>query len=254
MNLDNVYLASLIVRAEETEEDGLTIEGVASTGNAVRDGFRIDAKSMARAAKVAAKRKLKIFWNHIWAMPIGRVEDLAFDAASSTLRVRGWIGSGFGVPTAPGVLQPVEDLRKVIKQNLATSYSIAFNADAELGEMDESTGKRGPGNLFMTDLLEVTVATIPVDPGAEFTVKRALDDDVFMLSRARARKVPRNEIWGFDVDGSAAAAAAGGDHEPPVDDRDPFDVLVDRNETADEIEWAKVREEMRACRLSMESN
>lgn len=250
MKMGDIWVASLALRAEEGENEIRRIKGVASTGDAVRDGFRIEPKSMAKAVKTAAKRKLKVFWNHGWAIPIGKVESLLFDKGK--LFTSALFGYGPApVPIGPGVSATIDELWSLVKQELTTSFSIAFNADAEPGDVDEKTGLRGPGWLHMNDILELTVATIPVDPGAEFTVKRAMDDELFVASRSLVRATPQ-DVWGFDLDGSAAAAAVGGDLEPQIDERDPFDFFVERND--DDIDWARAWEEMKACRQSLETN
>jgi len=250
------FLAHMSIRAaEETDKDGnevRRIRGVASTGSLDRQGTFVDPKSLAKVVKLAQRRALKLFWNHSWAIPIGVRERL--EMVDDRLIIEGRIGRGFPVPVAVGmlgmpVLMQVDDLWNIIKQDLTTSLSIAFNADEEKGELDEKTGKRGPSKLSVTDIFEVSLVTIPANPDCEFAVTRALDDQYFSAMHAREhQQISRTDLWGIRLDGSAAAAAVGLEGDALEETGpDPLDLL---DETGHES-WARVKEEVEKCRQSL---
>jgi len=249
------YVAHMSVRGEETHEDGKEIrriEGIASTKRTDRQNTWVDPQSLARAAKLFDRRAGKMFWNHTWAVPIGVRETL--EAVDDKLHFVGRIGKGFRVPVAVGplgmpVLMEVDELWEIMKQELATSLSIAFLADEERGVRDEKTGKQEPSKLTVTDLLEVSCVTIPSNPDCEFTVTRAADDRVYSAAlRISNGTLSREDLWGFRLDGAAAAAAVGmEDGAEPDSEADPFQQLdADADET-----WMRIREELEQCRQSL---
>ena len=254
--MKTTYLAHLSVKAVEEEEDGKEIRrirGIASTGTPDRAKTWVNPKTLVKAAKMFDRRNGKMFWNHSWAIPIGRREKV--EIVDDKLIFQGVIGHGFPVPIPAGFLQMpvlmnVDDLWNIIKQDLTTSLSIAFNADEVPGEIvDEKSGKRGPTRLDVTDLLEVSVVTIPANPDCEFAVTRAMDDPFFSAAQRRdgTRPPSREELWGMSLDGAAAAAAVGLDDADQDEGADPLEQL---DETGHES-WTRVNEELEKCRLSL---
>lgn len=250
------YLAHMQIRAAEEKDDAgnevRRIRGIASTSSLDRQGTFVDPKSLVKVVKQSQRRALKMFWNHSWAIPIGVRERL--EVIDDQLVIEGRIGRGFPVPVPVGPLgvpamMNVDDLWNIIKQNMTTSLSVAFNADEERGEMDEKTGKRGPTRLTMTDLLECSVVTIPANPDCEFVVTRAFDDQYFSAMHAREQhQLSRADLWGIRLDGSAAAAAVGlEDVALEETGPDPLELL----DATGHESWARVKEELEQCRLSL---
>lgn len=218
------YLAHMSVRGEEESDGTRRIRGIASTKRADRQNTWVDPKSLAKAARLYDRRAGKMFWNHSWAIPIGVRESI--EAVDDELRFVGRIGKGFPVPVAVGflgmpVLMQVDDLWEIMKQELTTSLSIAFLADEERGATDEKTGKQEASKLLVTDLLEVSVVTIPSNPDCEFTITRAADDRVYAAAL-------RLNQGAFGAEGTAAAAAVGSED----------------GAAAAEADWSRVREEL----------
>lgn len=257
--LKDLWFANMNYTArDEKSDDGTDVrrfKGVASTSILDRQDTYVDQKSLSKAAKLYDKRNGKVFYNHTWAVPIGRRESVAHE--SEKLYLAGLVGRGFPVPVvvpnnpmAGAVVLNVDDIWEIMKQDLATSLSIGFRADLVEGKLDKETGRRGPPTLMVKDLLEVSVVTIPANPDAEFTVTRAMDDDVFMALRGeRIIRATREEVWGLDLDGSAVAAAVGSTEDFREDDEtyeEAMDLLSDNAS-----EWASVREEVEAWRKSL---
>ena len=251
----NKFLAHINIRAaEEKDANGIEvrrIRGIASTGSTDRQNTWVNPKTLVKAAKLYDRRAGKMFWNHTWAVPIGRRERL--EVVDEKLHFEGLIGHGFPVPVAVGmlgmpVLMQVDDLWKIIQQDLTTSLSIAFNADEVPGEIiDEKSGRRGPSRLDVTDLLEVSVVTIPANPDCEFAITRAMDDHVYSaaLQRESIHIPTREELWGIRLDGAAAAAAVGLEDADQDDGADPIEMLDAKGNE----DWARIREELEKCRL-----
>ena len=253
---DDRWIARMTYQAEELRgEKGEEIRhfsGVASTGRLDRAGTFVDQVSLEKAARAFHKRRGKVFWNHGWSIPIGRHERIGMEG--SKLHMSGIIGRGFSVPVAVGplgmpVLMSVDELWEIMKQDLTTSLSIAFKAEEQAGERD-AEGKVAPSTLLVTDLLEVSVVTIPSNPDCEFSLTRALDDQTFRAAHLDPRVVSREELWGIRLDGSAAAAAVGEEADADLDGN-ALD-LLDESRSGDI--WERVREEILQCRDSMKRN
>lgn len=252
--MKTTFIGHMAIRAAEEDDGGKEVRrvfGVASSKGVKRDGRSINMKSLAKAAKLYDRRRGKMFWNHSWAIPIGVREKL--DMVDDNLMFQGRIGHGFPVPVPVGPLgmpamMNVDDLWNIVKQDLTTSLSIAFQADEKPGERDKD-GKEGPGEFVVTDLFEVSIVTIPADPEAEFTVMHALEDESYRVAlRQYRRELGRSDVYDWRLDGAAAAATVelgeGADSDPDVD---PLEIL----DAGDSEVWERVKEGLDQCRRSL---
>lgn len=255
--MSDTYIGHMAIRAadeKDGEEEIRRIRGIASTGNPDRANTWVNPKSLVKAAKQFDRRQGKMFWNHSWAIPIGVRE--ALEVVDDKLHFQGRIGKGFPVPVPVGflgvpALMNVDDLWNIMKQGLTTSLSIAFMADETPGEKEADSGKRGPSELTVTDLLEVSVVTIPANPDCEFQITRGMFDPEYAAAiRAFRRELNRQDLYDWKLDGAAAAAAVGleGGAVPEVDELEPVKQL---DRSAESENWLRVREELEKCRLSL---
>lgn len=150
------------VTKAEDQGDDLIITGVASTNQIDRDGQIVDQESLAKAAKAAPA--LKLFFQHNWLAPIGKVLDI--EPVDGQLWIRGQIGSDFEIPVN-GTKISVNDIRKQISQGVIDAFSIGF-----AGEEVKSKDAEAPV-LKVTDLFEISVVTIPANAQARFSVSKA---------------------------------------------------------------------------------
>jgi HK97 family phage prohead protease len=225
---ENLWLAEVpITRAAEEGDDGeRAIYGLASTGNPDRMGTNIDQASLGRAARRYLKRNGKLFYNHNWAVPIGRATDV--NVRDDGLYVRGTIGSGYSVPMSVGMLGAssvgVDDIWSMIRQGILTSYSIGFDGKPDPEDKD---GKR----ILVNDLYEVSVVSIPANPDAEFAVTRALESFSWgPLATAIAASRKASGVWLLDEPSAAAAEEE------------------EEGRSGESLDFAAVMEELKQCR------
>lgn len=252
----NKFLAQINLRANtEKDEKGAEvrrIRGIASTGSIDRQNTWVNPKTFAAAARKFKKNNGKLFLNHNWAMPIGRVEE--FDVLDEKIIAQSIVGHGFQVPVTAGflgvpVLMSIDDIWKIMEQELMSSHSIAFNANEVPGDIiDEKTGRRGPSRLDVTEILELSVVTIPANADCEFSITRAMDDPAYSAALRFANgttALSREDLWGIRLDGAAAAAAVGLEDADQDDGADPIEMLDAKGNE----DWARIREELEKCRL-----
>lgn len=159
--------AHAAIKAHERSGDDLIIEGVASTGDPDRHGEVVDQESLAKAARAA--KSVRLFYQHNWNAPIGKILDLT--AGDDMLVIRAQVGHDFEVPvdTYGSATINVNSIRKQIEQGVLDAFSIGFDASVEKAEDDS-----GPPLLRVTDLYEVSVVTVPANANALFSVAKAL--------------------------------------------------------------------------------
>lgn len=253
MTLDNYWYGNMaICRAAADEDNGEVvrrISGVASTGIVDRAGTIVDQKSLKRAAKRYDKNHGKIFYNHNWSWAVGRRESIESDG--ERLFFKGQIAKNLPFPVRAGtmgltvVMMNTDDLWNAILQGVTSSLSIGFLADEKEGELDEKTGKRAPTTLEVTDLLEVSIVSIPANQEAEFSVTKAMQDPILnaFLDKAGRSQIEDQlseylegrELWGLEETEEANASAGHGDgaaHDP----------------------WAQLWEEMGKCLLPLKTS
>ena len=250
MNIDDLWYGNLAIHraAEETDENGeelRIISGVASTGKIDRANSIVDQQSLKKAARKYAASNGKMYYNHNWAWGIGRKKSLESDGEK--LNFKGILGRDLQLLVRAGAMGfsvstlSLNDLWNSIKQGITSSLSIGFLADAQDGEKDEKTGKMSPTILTVTDLLEVSVVSIPANADAELTIGKAMDDVAFnifletsgeksRIQDALSELLEGRDLWGFDEDANAASAAGHGDG-------------------AVQHDWTQVWEEMGKCLL-----
>lgn len=155
------------VRGTEDDGDDLIIMGVASAANLDRKGTYINQDALWQASKRYTTRTL--FWNHDWNAPIGRVEELA--RGEDELHIRARVGKNFEIPVAlglGGVVWNVNNIRALVKQGIVNGFSIGFDAEKRDAEGD------GPPELFPTDLMEISMVTVPANEKTTFSFARSM--------------------------------------------------------------------------------
>lgn len=166
------------IRAAEDEGDDLVITGVASAGNLDRKGTYIDQESLWNAVKRYTTRTL--FWMHDWKAPIGRVDELA--RGNDELHIRARIGKDFDIPISmgfSGTTWNVNNIRALIRQGIVNGFSIGFDAKkrpavAKGRARRDDDEDEGPPILDVTDLLEISVVTVPANEKTTFSFARSM--------------------------------------------------------------------------------
>lgn len=165
------------IRASENDGDDFIIMGVASAANLDRKGTYIDQDALWEATKRYTTRTL--FWMHDWNAPIGRVEELA--RGDNELHIRARIGHDFEIPIAlgfSGTTWNVNNIRQLVKQKIVNGFSIGF--DAEKRDAEE---EGAPPTLLPTDLMEISVVTVPANEKTTFSFARSMIIDGAKESR-----------------------------------------------------------------------
>ena len=230
----DIWIASMPISktAEEGEEHERTIYGKASSAAVDRQNTVVDQKSLSKALRTYIRNNGKLFYNHNWAVPIGRavsgkvLEDGAY--------IKAVIGRGFPVPVrsmagvfdGSAITMNVDDIWNLIQQRLASSFSIGFRADEEPGEIGKE-GKRAPARLLVTDLIETSVVSIPANPEAEFAVTKAYGFPWTETVLKQPRRLTAR------VKGDAAAAS--------------------REVKAIPVNWEAVLEALKECRKTLQT-
>lgn len=253
MTLENFWYGNVAICAaeerDEKENEVRRISGVASTGIVDRAGTIVEQKSLQKAAKRYDKNNGKIYYNHNWSWGIGTRESIESDG--ERLYFKGRLAKNLPFPVRAGtfgltvVMMNTDDLWSSIQQGVTSSLSIGFLADSEEGELDEKTGKRGPTILRVTDLLEVSIVSIPANPQAEFSITKAMHDPVFntfldsvgkaQIEDAVSRHLEGRDLWGLEETEEANASAGHGDGAA-------YD------------QWAQLWEEMGKCLLPLKTS
>lgn len=154
------------VDRSEEENDDLLIYGIASTGKLDSKGTFIDQDSVWDAAKRAGTRPL--FWEHDWGAPIGTVEEFA--RGDDMLLARSRVGKDFDVLVTKGLSATpwsVNNIRALVRQKITRGYSIGFDGDV----IEDKNG--GPPTIQVRELYEVSLCSIPSNPGTFFGFSRA---------------------------------------------------------------------------------
>lgn len=155
------------VRGTEDTKDDLIITGVASAANLDRKGTYINQEALWEATKRYTTRTL--FWNHDWNAPIGRVEQLV--RGDDELHILARVGRDFEIPVQlglGGVTWNVNNIRELVKQGIVNGFSIGFDAE----KRDAEDG--GPPELFPTDLMEISMVTVPANEKTTFSFSRSM--------------------------------------------------------------------------------
>jgi len=156
------------IKSSGQDGEDFVIRGVASAGNLDRKGTFIDQESLWNSTKRYTTRTL--FWNHDWNAPIGRVTNLT--RGEDELLIEAKLGGDFEIPIAlgfSGTTWNVDNIRKLIQQGIVNGFSIGFDAEQRDAEKEGD-----PPTLMVTDLMEISVVTVPANEKTTFSFARSM--------------------------------------------------------------------------------
>lgn len=157
-----------VIERSEEDNDDLVIIGAASTGRLDSKGTFIDQDSVWDAAKRAGT--LPLCWEHDWGAPIGTGEK--FSRGDDMLIAQSRVGKDFDVLVTKGlgaVAWSVNNIRALVKQRITRGYSIGFDGDV----IEDKNG--GPPTIQVRQLFELSLCTLPSNPGTYFGFSRAME-------------------------------------------------------------------------------
>jgi HK97 family phage prohead protease len=156
------------IRSAVDDDDDFVIQGIASAGTLDRKGTFIDQESLWKATSRFTTRTL--FYQHDWDAPIGKVTKMA--RGEDELLIEAKIGRDFEIPLSKGfsgISWNVNNLRKMIQQGFVNAFSIGFDARKQDAEEEGD-----PPTLFVTDLMEISVVTVPANEKTTFSFARSM--------------------------------------------------------------------------------
>lgn len=169
--LDRAYS---LLHVRSFDEDKRIIRGVATTPEADRVG------DVVVSTGVTFKNPMPLLWQHEHAKPVGRV---TFDPPTDKgITFEAWL------PTIaePGVLKDrVDEAWHSVRAGLVTAVSIGFRA---LDGAVESL-KDGGLRFLRTEVLELSLVTVPANASATITEVKAIDARL----RAKRTQQPRGD-------------------------------------------------------------
>lgn len=139
-------------------EDERIIEGIATTPAVARDGDIVEPRGM------RFKLPLPLLLNHDLKSPIGNV--VSADVSDEGIRVRAQIG-------APGVAEHIDEAWRMIKSGIVRFFSIRWK-NLEPPIFDKAI--KGFRHV-KTDLMELSVVSVPIDTNAAITTVRSIDGE-----------------------------------------------------------------------------
>ncbi len=172
--MNKAFAHAEIKEVKEDKSGDLIIHGVASTGNLDRTNEIVDQESL---AKCCDGNDLTLFYMHSWDSVIGKVLELA--PSENQLDVVASIGKDFEFPYFMGTLN-VNDVRKQIEEGYLKALSIGFQANRKTEEDDD--GNALPTKLIVTDLLELSVVSIPANKDCTFSLAKCFENNSTVMS------------------------------------------------------------------------
>ena len=152
-----IFLSSVITKAEDDDDGGLRIKGLASTDGVDRVGDVISLNAWKGGLSDFKNNPILLF-NHNYDTPIGRAD--VVEVQDKGLYIEGRISPAAG-----------EKVIGLIKDGVLGTFSVGF-IPKEIEYIQESDGFL----IKQAELLEVSVVSVPANAEATFSVAKQLND------------------------------------------------------------------------------
>jgi HK97 family phage prohead protease len=157
---NKIFQLDSVFKAIDSDDEGIYIEGMASTNDQDRVGDIIPAEAWTAGGGLKNfKANPIILFNHNYGKPIGKATEI--EPTSNGLRIKAYISKH-----AP------DGVYNLIKESILGAFSVGFLIqDAEF--IEETNGFK----IKEAELLETSVVSIPMNQAATFSLAKSFDSE-----------------------------------------------------------------------------